>query len=150
MVYADDLTLLGLVGLIDPSRLEAREAIRVCRQAGVDVKMITGDHRATVAAIARDLGLVGEAREGRELEGLDADQLADLAERTAAFARVAPEHRLRIVEAPPRTADAAILTQHRLFNLSLAGLTMAAGTLAAYASHAVWEQPVVDRFIRDC
>ena len=99
MAWADDLTLIGLVGIIDPPRPEAREAIRVCQAAGVTVKMITGDHRATAAAIARDLGLVGEAHEGREVEGLDPAALADLVERSAVFARVAPEHKMRIVEA---------------------------------------------------
>jgi Ca2+-transporting ATPase len=99
MVWAEELTLIGLVGIIDPPRAEAKEAIRVCRQAGVTVKMITGDHRATAAAIARDLGLEGEVREGREIEGLDSTALADMVERSAVFARVSPEHKLRIVEA---------------------------------------------------
>ncbi|MDP2811658.1 MAG: HAD-IC family P-type ATPase [Rhodocyclaceae bacterium] len=99
MAWADDLTLIALVGIIDPPRPEAKEAIRVCQVAGIAVKMITGDHRATAAAIARELGLVGEAREGREIEGLAGAALADLVERTAVFARVSPEHKLRIVEA---------------------------------------------------
>ena len=99
LAWADDLTLIGLIGIIDPPRPEAREAIRVCQAAGVTVKMITGDHRATAAAIARDLGLSGEVHEGRELEGLDAATMVALVERTAVFARVAPEHKMRIVEA---------------------------------------------------
>jgi magnesium-transporting ATPase (P-type) len=61
--------------------------------------MITGDHRATAAAIARELGLHGEAHEGRELDGLSLDEIAALVERSAVFARVAPEHKMRIVEA---------------------------------------------------
>jgi len=99
MAWADDLTLLGLVGIIDPPRPEAREAIRVCQAAGIQVKMITGDHRVTAASIAQQLGLVGEVREGRELDGLTGKPLAELVERTAVFARVAPEHKMRIVEA---------------------------------------------------
>ncbi len=99
MAWARDLTLSGLVGIIDPPRPEAREAIRVCRQAGVVVKMITGDHRLTAGAIGRELGLDGEVHEGRELEGLDQEQVVDLVERSAVFARVAPEHKMRIVEA---------------------------------------------------
>ena len=99
MVWADGLTLLGLVGIIDPPRPEARDAIRICQQAGVAVKMITGDHRATAAAIARDLGLTGEVREGRDIEGLTQPALAALVEGTAVFARVSPEHKLHIVEA---------------------------------------------------
>jgi P-type Ca2+ transporter type 2C len=99
MVWAKELSLIALVGIIDPPRAEAKEAIRVCQAAGIAVKMITGDHRATAAAIARELGLVGEAREGREIEGLTGAALADLVERTAVFARVSPEHKLRIIEA---------------------------------------------------
>ncbi|MDO8933785.1 MAG: HAD-IC family P-type ATPase, partial [Rhodocyclaceae bacterium] len=97
--WADDLTLIALVGIIDPSRPEAKSAIHVCHTAGVAVKMITGDHRVTAAAIARDLGLIGEVREGREIEGISGTALAELVERTVVFARVSPEHKLRIVEA---------------------------------------------------
>ena len=99
LAWANDLTLLGLVGIIDPPRAEARQAIGVCQAAGVQVKMITGDHPLTAAAIARELGLAGEAHEGRELDGLDQPALAALVERSAVFARVAPEHKMRIVEA---------------------------------------------------
>ena len=99
MVWTHDLTLIGLVGIIDPPRPEAREAIRICQAAGIAVKMITGDHRATAASIARSLGLSGEVHEGGELDGLDAGQLSELVECTAVFARVAPEHKMRIVEA---------------------------------------------------
>jgi Ca2+-transporting ATPase len=99
MAWANDLSLIALVGIIDPPRPEAREAIRVCQAAGIAVKMITGDHRATAAAIARELGLVGEAREGREIEGLSGVDLSEMVERTAVFARVSPEHKLLIVAA---------------------------------------------------
>ena len=99
MPWVERLTLLGLVGLIDPPRPEAREAIRQCHAAGIDVKMITGDHGVTAAAIARDLGLPGEVHEGREIEGLQGAALADLVARTGVFARVSPEHKLRIVAA---------------------------------------------------
>jgi len=101
--WTNDLTLIGLVGIIDPPRPEARTAIHICQTAGIAVKMITGDHQATAAAIARDLGLItelrGESREGREIEGLSGQALSELVERTAVFARVSPEHKLRIVEA---------------------------------------------------
>ena len=98
MAWANDLTLTALVGIIDPPRPEAKEAIRVCREAGVEVKMITGDHPVTAAAIARDLGLEGEVHEGSALDGLDAPALAALVERSAVFARVAPEHKMRIID----------------------------------------------------
>ncbi len=97
--WVRDLTLHALVGIIDPPRGEAREAIATCRAAGIQVKMITGDHRVTAAAIARELGLHGEAHEGRELDGLTQAEIAALVEKSAVFARVVPEHKLRIVEA---------------------------------------------------
>ena len=97
--WVKDLTLHGLVGIIDPPRAEAREAIATCHAAGIQVKMITGDHRVTAAAIARELGLKGEAHEGRDLDGLSPREIANLVEKSAVFARVAPEHKMRIVEA---------------------------------------------------
>jgi Ca2+-transporting ATPase len=97
--WVQDLTLYGLVGIIDPPRPEAAESIALCREAGVQVKMITGDHPVTAAAIARELGLDGEVHEGRELEGIGAAETDGLIDRSAVFARVAPEHKLRIVKA---------------------------------------------------
>ena len=97
--WVQGITLHALVGIIDPPRAEAREAIARCHAAGIEVKMITGDHRVTAAAIARELGLAGETHEGRELDGLAPDEIAALVEKSAVFARVAPEHKLRIVEA---------------------------------------------------
>ncbi|MHB1358171.1 MAG: cation-translocating P-type ATPase [Rhodocyclaceae bacterium] len=97
--WMQDLTLHALVGIIDPPRAEAKEAIATCHAAGIQVKMITGDHRITAAAIARELGLHGEAHEGRDLDGLGQAEIAALVEKSAVFARVAPEHKMRIVEA---------------------------------------------------
>jgi len=93
------LTWFGLVGIHDPPRPEARAAIELCRRAGIDVKMITGDHRTTAAAIGEALGLRGRILEGRELEALDPTELAACVEETAVFARVVPEHKVRIVKA---------------------------------------------------
>lgn len=97
--WTEDLTLTALVGIIDPPRPEAKEAIRICRAAGVQVKMITGDHQATAAAIAAELGLTGSTHEGRELDGLSPAELRRLVDAAAVFARVTPEHKTRIVEA---------------------------------------------------
>ncbi len=102
---AAELTFLGLQGMIDPPRAEAVRAVRSCREAGIRVKMITGDHLITARAIARQIGLGGvngeepEAITGREIEKLSGEALADVAARTAVFARVAPEQKLRLVEA---------------------------------------------------
>jgi P-type Ca2+ transporter type 2C len=93
------LHVLGLVGIVDPARPEARDAIARCRRAGIAVKMITGDHPGTAAAIAHDLGLSGDILTGAELIALAPDELGERVERTAVFARVAPEHKVRIVQA---------------------------------------------------
>ena len=102
----DGLTFLGLQGMIDPPRPEAIEAIRRCQAAGIAVKMITGDHLITARAIAGQVGLKGGAADGklvalsgRELETISDADLPDVAERTAVFARVAPEQKLRLVRA---------------------------------------------------
>ena len=96
---ADGLCLLGLVGLLDPPRPEARDAIALCRRAGIGVKMITGDHAATATSIARQLGIEGDTRTGAELDQLDDAALSEVIERTGVFARVAPEHKIRLVQA---------------------------------------------------
>jgi len=102
---SEGLTFLGLMGMIDPPRPEAIKAVRICREAGIRVKMITGDHAITAAVIAGQIGLDGIAGQaarvltGRELAGLSDDELMLEAERTSVFARVSPEQKLRLVEA---------------------------------------------------
>jgi magnesium-transporting ATPase (P-type) len=95
------LTLLGLVGIVDPPRADTANAVRQCHQAGIRVKMITGDHVGTAQAIARSLDLAGA---GRALSGADLDRLDDAAFTRAAgdadvFARTTPAHKLRLVQA---------------------------------------------------
>jgi len=97
--HVHDLTLIGLVGLLDPPRTEAKEAIAQCRKAGVRVKMITGDHAQTAIAIARDLGLSGSALTGADLEQLSTNDLLDAVDGATVFARVVPEQKVRIVRA---------------------------------------------------
>jgi P-type Ca2+ transporter type 2C len=97
-----ELVYLGIVGIIDPPRPEARAAIAEARAAGVRVMMITGDHPRTAARIAGDLGIVepgSPALSGPDLDGLDDEGLAAGVRETSAYARVAPEHKLRIVDA---------------------------------------------------
>ncbi len=96
--YVTDLTFLGLVGLMDPPRPEAKAAIESCRRAGIAVKMITGDHRSTATAIAHELGLQGTTLSGTEIERMDAAQLSSVIDTVGVFARVAPEHKVKIVE----------------------------------------------------
>lgn len=99
MVWAQGWTFLGLAGLMDPPRSEAKVAIAACKQAGIQVKMITGDHPLTAAAIGRDLGLVGEAVSGAELDLIAEADLARRIDGIAVFARVSPAHKVRIVQA---------------------------------------------------
>ncbi|MFP4316153.1 MAG: cation-translocating P-type ATPase [Desulfovibrionales bacterium] len=96
------LTLLGLIGIIDPPREEAVTAIEKCRKAGIEVKMITGDHLLTARSIAASLGIGADGRggvSGQELELARGEELVRLVEENDIFARSSPEHKLRIVEA---------------------------------------------------
>lgn len=97
-----DLTFVGFMGMIDPPRPEAKAALQVCQEAGIAVKMITGDHRDTAVAIAEQLGLAGSTEAvlvGAELEALDGAELAQRVDGVSVFARVSPEHKVRIVDA---------------------------------------------------
>ena len=96
------LSFLGFVGLIDPLRSGVKEAVQVCRDAGVDVSMVTGDHRATALAIARDLDLAHDDSQvvtGPELAVKTPDEVAGLVRHVRVFARVAPNQKLQIVDA---------------------------------------------------
>ncbi|WP_137938374.1 cation-transporting P-type ATPase [Chitinivorax sp. B] len=96
---ADGLVLLAMVGIIDPPREEARQAVAACHAAGITVKMITGDHADTARAIAGELGITGNALTGLELDQLPADAWPDAAAGCNVFARVSPEHKLKLVSA---------------------------------------------------
>ncbi|MDD3022036.1 MAG: HAD-IC family P-type ATPase [Alphaproteobacteria bacterium] len=95
------LTLLGFVGLIDPPRSEAIAAVRECRNAGIRVVMITGDHAATALAIARQLGLADnpKALTGKDLDSMSTEELQLTAREITVFARANPEHKLRLIRA---------------------------------------------------
>jgi len=106
------LTLLGLYGIIDPPRSEAVEAIEMCRSAGIKVKMITGDHAVTAKAIGAQMG-IGDglsAVTGKELEAMDDDQLRLSVQKVDVFARVSPEHKLRLVQALQANGEVAAMT----------------------------------------
>jgi magnesium-transporting ATPase (P-type) len=105
----DGLTFIGLQGMIDPPRAEAIISVKKCLEAGIQVKMITGDHALTARSIAQQLGLRGGSGDaiggelvavtGSELEKISAQDLPEFTERTAVFARVAPEQKLKLVKA---------------------------------------------------
>jgi len=110
---AGGLTFLGLEGMIDPPRPEAIAAVRACRDAGVDVRMITGDHARTAEAIARRIGLGGgrvTVVTGQELDAMSEDELATRLPTIDVFARVAPEHKLRIVTALQKAGHVVAMT----------------------------------------
>src|SRR5918993_2347522 len=96
-----DLTFLGMVGMIDPPRSEAKDAVETCKRAGIRPVMITGDHPLTAWHIATELGIAegGRILTGRELDRLSVEELEDLVSETPVFARVSPENKLDIVEA---------------------------------------------------
>lgn len=96
-----ELILIGLIGLIDPPRAEAVDAVAECHRAGIRVKMITGDHGATARAIAERIGLQNHDRvlTGADIEAMDATELAEAAVNTDIFARTSPAHKLRLVTA---------------------------------------------------
>lgn len=99
LALTDDLTLLGLVGLVDPARTEVPAAVAEARRAGIAVKMVTGDHIDTARAIAGQIGIPGDAIDGRELDGLDDAELAERIDHLGVIARVSPQHKVRIVKA---------------------------------------------------
>jgi Ca2+-transporting ATPase len=96
-----DLTFLGMVGMIDPPRAEAKDAVETCRRAGIRPVMITGDHPLTARHIATELGIAQDKRilTERDLASLPGEDLVDLVEEVPVYARVSPEHKLDIVEA---------------------------------------------------
>lgn len=96
-----NLTIVGMFGMIDPPRNEVKDAVTTCRAAGIRPVMITGDHPLTALEIARQLGITdnGKALTGVELESLSFDELKNVVDQVSVFARVAPEHKLKIVQA---------------------------------------------------
>jgi Ca2+-transporting ATPase len=112
--YAErGMTWLGLVGMIDPPRPEARAAIQTCERAGIKVVMITGDHPATAAAVARELGVLkenGRVVTGADLEAMSDEHLEAQVGQIQVYARVSPAHKLRVVTAWQKRGDIAAMT----------------------------------------
>jgi magnesium-transporting ATPase (P-type) len=108
----DNFEFSGLLGMIDPPREEAINAIKICHDAGIVVKMITGDHATTARSIGIDLGLSekGETITGAALAKMNEQELDDVAKTTHIFARVAPEHKLRLVKALQRDDQVVAMT----------------------------------------
>jgi len=108
-----DLTFLGLAGMMDAPRSDAIEAIRRCKKAGIRVVMITGDHKLTAMAVAREMGILGEgdrALTGEELEKMSDEELVREVTHIRVYARVAPEHKMRIVDAWKKAGHIVAMT----------------------------------------
>jgi len=110
LAHLKNLTFVGLAGLLDPPRAETRKAIALCQQAGIQVKMITGDHKTTASAIAKKLGITGNAVTGAEIDAMSDQALLEKIESIGVFARVAPEHKVRLVDALQRCDHVVAMT----------------------------------------
>ena len=109
----NNLTFLGLIGMIDPPRPEAKHAVEVCKQAGIKPIMITGDHIATASAIAKELGILCEgdrAITGKELDEMSEEELDREVKNIAVYARVSPENKIRIVKAWQKKGEVVSMT----------------------------------------
>ncbi|MDP2816889.1 MAG: calcium-translocating P-type ATPase, PMCA-type [Polaromonas sp.] len=137
--WVSDLSFVGLIGLMDPPRAEAKVAIAECRAAGITVKMITGDHQLTASAIAAELGLKGTAMTGAELERLNAEQLAAAIDDVAVFARVTPSNKVKIVRVLQKKGAVVAMTGDGVNDAPALksadiGVAMGSGTAVAKAA----------------
>jgi len=111
LLYQEEgLVFLGVLGLEDPPREEVALAIKTAKIAGIEVKMVTGDNIETAISIGKQIGLVGQALEGSQIDGLSDAELAQAVESVAIFARVRPEHKIRIVRALKHNGEVVAMT----------------------------------------
>jgi Ca2+-transporting ATPase len=110
LALVDDLTLLTLVGIVDPPRPQAKVAIATAQSAGIQVRMITGDHAVTAEAIARELGIKGRAITGAEFAAMSDDELLDAIDGVGVIARVTPEDKVRLVDMLKRRGHIVAMT----------------------------------------
>lgn len=111
--HEEELVFLGLAGMIDPARPEAKEAIKICKEAGIRAVMITGDYKDTAVAIARDLGMIEDnaaSMSGSDLDRISDEELQKICETTSVYARVSPDHKVRIVSALKKNGHIASMT----------------------------------------
>ncbi|NLC04110.1 MAG: cation-translocating P-type ATPase, partial [Tissierellia bacterium] len=108
-----DMVFVGLTGMIDPPRVEAKDAIKLCKQAGIQTVMITGDFKDTAFAIAKELGMAeteDQAIMGEALDNISDEELKDLVKKVKVYARVSPEHKVRIISALRANGDVTAMT----------------------------------------
>jgi P-type Ca2+ transporter type 2C len=108
--FEDDLIFLGIAGMEDPPREEVKDAIAQCTLSGIKVKMITGDNKETALAIAKEINLQGDLMEGQALDNITDAELQKIIDSIAIFARVKPEHKLRIVNALKKNGETVAMT----------------------------------------
>lgn len=111
--FEDSMIFIGAVGMIDPPRSEVAESVRTCRRAGIRTVMITGDHKITALAIAKELGIYQDGSHivsGDELAAMSDNQLDDVIENTSVFARVSPADKMRIICSLKRKGEVAAMT----------------------------------------
>ena len=112
----NNLIFLGMCGMIDPPRPEAKEAVKKCKSAGIKTVMITGDHKITAMAIAKELGILqdeSEALTGKELDEISDEELTRDIRKYSVYARVSPEHKVRIVKAWKANGEIVAMTGDR-------------------------------------
>ncbi len=139
MVWMVDLTFVGLVGLMDPPRSEAKIAIAQCAKAGIKVTMITGDHQVTALAIARELGLDGTAMTGEAFDKINPLELPLVIENVSVFARVSPNHKVAIVRTLQKNGHVVAMTGDGVndapaLKCADIGVAMGSGTAVAKAA----------------
>jgi len=147
--WIEGLTFIGLIGLVDPLRPEAKVAISECMQAGIAIKMITGDHPLTAQTIARELGLEGKLISGAELDRMDSDQLAEVINDVTIFARVTPTNKVTIVRALQKKGHVVAMTGDGVNDapaLKSADIGVAMGTGTAVAKEAAMMVLLDDNF----
>ena len=106
----NDLTIIAMIGIVDPPRAEAKAAIAKCHSAGIEVRMITGDHAVTAAAIGKELGIGGRALTGAEFAALTDEELAEQLPEIGVVARVAPEDKIRLVHSLQEQSNIVAMT----------------------------------------
>ncbi len=109
-IFSRHLIFLGLVGMEDPPREEVKDSLKLCKTAGINVKMITGDDKTTALSIAQQIGLKGQVIEGEDLDKLTDEELTRVVAKVTIFARVRPEHKLRIVKALKQNKEIVTMT----------------------------------------
>ncbi|PIN94113.1 cation transporter [Candidatus Pacearchaeota archaeon CG10_big_fil_rev_8_21_14_0_10_31_24] len=108
--FEKDLVFMGLVGMTDPAREEVKESIQICLNSGIKVQMITGDYKETALAIAKQIGLKGKLMTGDELDKITEEELSKIVNEITIFARVKPEHKLKIVKALKANGEIVAMT----------------------------------------